>query len=262
MNDTWSLFDTHVHLDRLPTGLDPAYEAAQAKQAGVGRFLVPGVDPHDWQNLLTVVETIPDALAAPGVHPLAADQWCDATATRLESLLVHNKIIAVGEIGLDGNAGMPPAALQERALREQIRIAVTVGLPIVLHCRKATGRLLEILRQENADRAGGIWHGFSGSLETAQAALKLGFGLAFGGPLTWAGARRAPQVLQALPADWIVLESDAPDLAPAPYRGQINRPRYLSLIADRAGKLRNWTPEQTACITTANALRLLKLTRA
>jgi TatD DNase family protein len=258
MNDTRTLFDTHVHLDRLPKGLDPRLEAEQARHAGVGRFLVPGVDPRDWLKLLTVVATVPDALAAPGAHPLAADRWCSATAARLESLLDRKGVVAIGEIGLDGTPGMPPAASQERALRKQIRMAAGAGLPVILHCRKATGRLLEILRQEEARRIGGIWHGFSGSIETARAAMDMGFGLAFGGPLTWPGARRAPQVLKALPADRIVLESDAPDQAPAPYRGQTNRPRYLSLIAQRVGALRDWTPEQTAHITTTNALRLLK----
>ncbi len=253
------LFDTHVHLDRLPAELDPASEAAQARREGIGHFLVPGVLPRDWHALISVVESIPGALAAPGVHPLASVDWNPGAVAGLEALLSLESVVAIGEIGLDGTPGMPPALEQEQALRDLIRIAVAAGLPMVLHCRKATGRLLEILRQEGAARVGGIWHGFSGSLETAHAAIDLGFGLAFGGPLTWPGARRAPQVLQALPAESIVLESDAPDLPPAPYRGQVNRPCYLRLIAEQVGHLRHWTPEQTARITTANAQRLLRL---
>jgi len=253
------LFDTHVHLDRLPVEMDPVSEAEHGRREGIGHFLVPGVLPRDWPTLLSVVASIPGALAAPGVHPLASADWNPGTAAVLEELLSRESVVAVGEIGLDGTPGMPSAIVQEQALRDQIRRAVTAGLPMLLHCRKATGRLLEILRQEGAARVGGIWHGFSGSLETALAAIELGFGLAFGGPLTWPGARRAPQVLQALPADWIVLESDAPDLPPSPYRGQVNRPLYLRLIAEQVGSLRHWTPEQTARITTANAERLLRL---
>ncbi len=253
------LFDTHVHLDRLPEGMDPVREATQARDAGIGRFLVPGVSPRDWPALLAVVGSVPGAFGAPGVHPQAAAQWDRESAARLEALLPQKRVVAIGEIGLDGFPGMPPAAEQEQVLRSQLRIAAAAGLPVVLHCRKATGRLLEILRQEGASRVGGIWHGFSGSLETALAAMELGFGLAFGGPLTWPGARRAPQVLQALPAEWIVLETDAPDLPPAPHRGQVNRPLYLGLIAEHLGLLRHWTPEQTARITTANAMRLLRL---
>jgi TatD DNase family protein len=239
--------------------MDPAVEALLARDAGIGYFLLPGVFPDDWPGLLTTVGAVPGALAAPGVHPLAAMHWKPETAGGLQGLLCLDKTVAIGEIGLDGTPGMPAAGLQERALRAQIQMAITSGLPMVLHCRRATGRLLEILRQEGASRVGGIWHGFSGSLETARAAIDLGFGLAFGGSLTWPGARRAPQVLQALPEEWIVLESDAPDLSPAPYRGQVNRPRNLCLIAERVSTLRDWSPETTAEITTANARRLLRL---
>lgn len=253
------LFDTHVHLDRLPAEMDPISEVAQARRVGIGHFLVPGVDPRDWHALLSMVESIPGTLAAPGTHPLASASWNSEFAAVLEEMLSRESVAAVGEIGLDGSPGMPAAAVQEQVLREQLGIAIAADLPVVLHCRKATGRLLEILRQESAHRVGGIWHGFSGSLETARAAMGLGFGLAFGGPLTWPGARRAPQVLQALPADWIVLESDAPDLAPSPFRGQTNRPSYLGVIAEQVGFLRHWSPQTTARITTANALRLLRL---
>jgi TatD DNase family protein len=254
-----NLFDTHVHLDRLPAGTDAPREAAQARKAGVCRFLVPGVDPRHWQHLLAVAETVPGALAAPGAHPMAACLWNATTAAKLETLLNRETVIAIGEIGLDGSEGMPEATRQEQVLREQIRIALTAHLPMVLHCRKATGRLLDMLRQENASRTGGIWHGFSGSLETARAALRLGFVLAFGGPLTWPGARRAPEVLQALPPESIVLESDAPDLAPHPHRGHPNRPAYLPLVAAKVAELRGWSLEQTARITTANARRVLRL---
>lgn len=253
------LFDTHVHLDRLPRGTDFAQEAREARNAGIGRFLVPGVFPEGWEKLLTVSTSVCGAFAAPGAHPLAAGQWNRNTAMRLENLLSHRAVVALGEIGLDGSPDMPPADLQERAFREQIRLAKQAGLPILLHCRKATGRLLDILRQEDAARIGGIWHGFSGSIETARAAIGLGFGLAFGGPLTWPGARRAPQVLQAVPHEWIVLESDAPDLAPHPHRGETNRPVYLTLIARRVAELRGWNLEETGRITTGNACRMLGL---
>jgi TatD DNase family protein len=248
-----------VHLDRLPAGMDALKEAAQARKAGVCRFLVPGVDPRHWQHLLAVAKTVPGALAAPGVHPMAARLWNATTAAQLETLLNRETVIAVGEIGLDGSAGMPEATLQEQALREQIRIALTAHLPIVLHCRKATGRLLDILRQESIEHVGGIWHGFTGSRETARAAMQLGLVLAFGGPLTWPGARRAPEVLQALPPESIVLESDAPDLAPHPHRGQPSRPAHLPLVAARVAELRGWSLEQTARMTTANARRVLRL---
>jgi TatD DNase family protein len=254
-----ALFDTHVHLDRLPDGLDPAAEIVRAQQQGIDHFLLPGVEPQHWPGLMEMSATLSGCLAAPGVHPLAAHLWSDDTADRLRSLLKEPQVVAIGEIGLDGYLEKPAAEIQEQALRGQLRLAQQTGLPVLLHCRKATGRLLDILHQEKAGDCGGIWHAFSGSLDTAKAAIKLNFAIAFGGPLTWPDARRGPEVLKSLPAEWIVLESDAPDLAPHPHRGKTNRPAYLGLIAERVASLRGWSPEETARITTANACRVLRL---
>jgi TatD DNase family protein len=252
-------FDTHVHLDRLPVGLDPAAEIALAQRHDVEHFLLPGVEPQHWQQLLEMASALPGCHAAPGVHPLAAERWNNDTASQLLTLLNDPQVVAIGEIGLDGHLEHPAAEIQEQALRGQLRLARKAGLPVLLHCRKATGRLLDILRQEQAADCGGIWHGFSGSLDTARTAIKLNFAIAFGGPLTWPDARRGPTVLKEMPADWIVLESDAPDLAPHPHRGETNRPAYLSLIAERVASLRGWSLEETARITTANACRVLRL---
>ncbi len=253
------LFDTHVHLDMLPAGFDLAEEVALAERRGVRRFLIPGVSPRGWPHLVSVASQVAGGLTAPGLHPLAAHLWSESTADELTGLLAAENAVAIGEIGLDGQLDFPPAGVQEKAFRGQLRLARETGLPVVLHCRKATGRLLEILREEGAGECGGIWHGFSGSRETAAAAIELGFALAFGGPLTWPDARRAPEVLKMLPAEWIVLESDAPDLPPHPHRGEPNRPAYLALVAERVAALRDWSPEETARITTANACRVLKL---
>jgi TatD DNase family protein len=253
------LFDTHVHLDMLPAGFDLVEEVALAQEQGVRRFLLPGVSAEGWPHLVAVASQVAGGLIAPGLHPLAAHLWRESTAEDLAGLLTEGKSVAIGEIGLDGQLDYPPPAVQEKAFRGQLGLARETGLPVVLHCRRATGRLLEILREEGAGERGGIWHGFSGSRETAEAAIGLGFALAFGGPLTWPGARRSPEVLKMLPAEWIVIESDAPDLPPHPHRGEPNRPAYLSLVAERVAALRGWSPEETARITTANACRVLGL---
>ena len=254
-----AFFDTHVHLDRLPAVLNPADEVVLAQQQHIGRFLLPGVEPRHWQRLLKLAETLPGCLAAPGVHPLAAESWNNETANRLLNLLVSPQVVAIGEIGLDGHLAQPAAEIQEEAFRGQLRLARQAGLPVLLHCRKATGKLLRILNEEKAADQGGIWHAFSGSLDTARAAIKLNFAIAFGGPLTWLNNRRGPEVLQNLPAEWIVLESDAPDQTPHPHRGETNRPAYLRLVAERVAALRGWSLEETARITTANACRVLRL---
>lgn len=252
-------FDTHIHLDTLGDEQTIQREVGLAREAGVGAFLVPGVHPRDWPRLLRTVSRFPEALAAPGVHPLAASCWDVGVADRLTALLATPAVVAVGEVGLDGLIQGVSSEQQQKVLRHQVRLAVEAGLPLLIHCRKATERLLTILREEDARTVGGIFHGFSGSRETALQAVKLNFAIGFGGPLTYPEARRAPEVLSALPDEWIVLETDAPDLPPHPHRREDNRPSYLPLIAERVAHLRGWTREQAAAITTANALRVLNL---
>lgn len=250
-------FDTHAHLDFPPLREHLREELALARAAGVGGWVVPGVSPDGWPALMATVAEVPEALAAPGVHPRAAANWSEKTAAAL--MLLLDKAVAIGEIGLDGSLSSPSPAVQERAFRDQVRLAVAARRPLLIHCRKAMGRTLEILRGEGARRVGGIFHAFSGSPESAREALRMNFAIGLGGALTFANARRGPELAHALPADWLVLESDAPDLAPEPFRGQLNRPAYLPLIAARLADLRGWSPAETAAITAANARRVLGL---
>ncbi len=249
------LFDTHIHLDLL-TDLQP--EIAAARKIGINQFLVPGIRPATWPELLQTTAAIDGAVAAPGVHPLAARDWNQATREQLINCLQQTGIVAIGEVGLDSQIDIPQA-LQESVLRAQLRIAVDSQLPVILHCRQATGRLLQILQQERADRVGGIIHAFSGSLETALEAVKLGFALAVGGPVTYPEARRLPEVASQLPAEWLVLETDAPNMTPHPHRGAANRPIWLQYIQQRLAELRGWTLDETAAVTTNNARRVLRL---
>lgn len=249
-------FDSHAHLDRLGAVTELPERLLAARAAGVAGWLVPGVEPAGWAGLLAAVRTTPGAFAAPGLHPQAATRWNAACRDELERLLELPEVVAVGEVGLDGWSPVT-AELQEVALRDQLQLAVTGGRPLLLHCRRGTERLLQLLDQTGAARVGGIWHAFSGSLETARAAIRRNFALSFGGPLTWPEARRAPEVARQLPAEWLVVESDVPDLTPAPHRGQENRPEWLPLVGAALAATRGWTPEETARITTANLCRIL-----
>ncbi len=219
---------------------------------------MPGINRAGWDHLLTTVARTPSALAAPGLHPQSAHDWNADCRRDLAGYLTQPKCVALGEIGLDAVVEVP-SALQETVLRDQLRLAVDCGKPVLLHGRRSTGRLLEILREERIERVGGIWHAFSGSLETAQSAIRLNLALALGGPLTWPDSQRAAQVARALPAEWIVLETDAPWRAPHPHRSETNRPQWLGLIATQLAELRGWSLAETAAITTANARRVLRL---
>ena len=248
------LFDTHIHLDFLVSG--PA-ALGEARRRGVGGWLVPGVAPQDWPRLMAVATATPGAWAAPGVHPRAADQWRPELAAELRRLAADPRAAAIGEVGLDGQVG-PEPALQEAVFRQQIGIARETGRPLLLHMRAATGRVLELLRAERAFEVGGIAHAFSGSRETARQLIDLGFALGIGGVVTFPGTRLV-EVVRDVPADWLVLETDAPDLAPHPHRGTDNRPEWLTLVAERIAALRGWPLQETARITTLNARRVLRL---
>ena len=253
------LFDTHVHLDASPLAEDLEEEVQRARLAGIGCFVVPGVDRSGWRRVLGVAQTVSGAWAAPGLHPLAAGEWCPESERELQRLLVEPKVVAVGEIGLDTLLPSPSPDVQERAFRAQLRLAVAASRPVLIHCRQATERLLEILREEGAEQVGGIFHAFSGSLETALQGIRLGFAIGVGGTVTYTNARRLPGVVKKVPAEWIVLETDAPDLPPHPHRGEVNRPAWLPLVARRVAEIRGWSEVETARITTANAKRILKI---
>lgn len=237
---------------------DEALEHATA--AGVGNWLIPGVDRDGWPVLTALAGKDPRVLAAPGLHPMMAPQWDGTAASGLADLLTGPRCVAVGEIGLDGLIDVDMAQ-QESAFVGQLRLAIETGRPVIIHCRKAWGRLLEILRAEQAQRVGGILHAFGSSLEVARQAVALNFAIGFGGPLTWPNANKRIEVLKGLPAEAIVIETDAPDLPPHPHRGQENRPEWLALIAAKVAEIRGWSPEVTARITSENARRVLKLQR-
>ncbi|MBE0503862.1 MAG: TatD family hydrolase [Desulfuromonadales bacterium] len=251
------LFDTHIHLDRLPT-TDLASEFEQAREQGISSFLIPGIVPSNWDCLTALAAEYTGVFLAPGVHPLAAASWSPQVEERLLQLLAHPAVVAIGEIGLDRKLATP-LELQEQVFRAQLRLAVAAGRPLLLHCRGLLARSLEIFQEEQGGRVGGILHAFSGSVEMAKMALRLNLALGFGGGITWPEARRAPEVLRSLPATAFVLESDAPDQSPAPYRHERNRPQWLALIARRCAELRQCSLEEVATQTTTNARRILNL---
>lgn len=249
------LIDTHIHLDALA---DAASAIDEARGCGVGAWVVPGVAPCHWPRLAAAVGTVPGAWAAPGIHPQAAAEWRPELAGALLKLAAAERTVAIGEVGLDGLAG-PPRELQEAVFRQMIGIARESGRPLLLHARKATARLLALLRAERAAEVGGIAHAFSGSVETARQLIDLGFALGIGGVVTFPAAHRLGATVRQLPAEWLVLETDAPDLAPVPHRGAANRPAWLALVAARVAQLRGWSAAETAQTTSSNARRILRL---
>lgn len=246
------LIDSHCHLDAAEFDADRDAVQAAALAAGVGRIVVPGVAVDGFEKLKTSVARYPGCFAAYGIHPLYVMQAADADLDVLRRWLQTEKPVAVGEIGLDFYVpGIDPAR-QELFFVEQLKLAREFDLPVILHVRRAVDQVLKHLRRIRV--SGGIAHAFNGSRQQADEFIKLGFKLGFGGAMTYAGSTRIRALAAALPLDSIVLETDAPDMAPAWLNGGRNSPAELPRIAAVLAELRGLPVAEIAERTSANTL--------
>jgi len=245
------LIDSHCHLDAAEFDADRDAVQAAALAAGVGRIVVPGGAVDAFAKLKTSVARYPGCFAAYGIHPLYVMQAADADLDVLRRWLQTEKPVAVGEIGLDFYVDGIDPARQESFFVEQLKLARDFGLPVILHVRRAVDQVLKQLRRIRV--AGGIAHAFNGSRQQADEFIKLGFKLGFGGAMTYAGSTRIRALAAALPLDSIVLETDAPDMAPAWLNGGRNSPVELPRIAAVLAELRGLPVPEIGERTTANA---------
>jgi len=250
------LIDTHCHLDFEPLRSALPEILQRARRAGVGRFVVPGVKPAGWEGIRLLAKNDDGIMPAFGIHPMLAEQADDAALELLSSCL--DAAVAVGEIGLDYTVREPARTVQQEAFRRQLRMAVERGLPVLVHCRGGFADLLKIMTEERADRVGGIMHAFSGSPETARECMRLGFYISVCGTVTYRNAVRPLKVAREIPLDRLVLETDAPDLSPEPYRGRPNEPAFMLETARAVAELKGFPLELVAETATANALNVLR----
>ena len=248
------MIDTHCHLDCKPLATQLPELLLSARQAGVVGWVVPGVHPADWKRMCKVARGHPGVQCAFGIHPMHADLADEDTLARLSEIAAEG--IAIGETGLDPLYPIP-AEIQEEAFRHQIRLHVSLDLPVMVHCRRAFQRTLQILIEEDAHRVGGIMHAFSGSLEMAREFIKIGFAISISGTVTWEKAVRPVRLAREIPLDWIVFETDAPDMTPHPFRGQFNRPEWLRETVIAVAELRDMLVTDLITATQANSQRVL-----
>jgi TatD DNase family protein len=189
-----------------------------------------------------------------GVHPMHAGLADDTVLARLASIASAG--VAIGEIGLDPEYAVP-LENQERAFREQLRLAVRLGLPVLIHCRRAFQRTVRILQEEGAHHVGGIMHAYSGSSEMAREFIRLGFAISVSGMVTRDNSLRLIKVVHALPLEELVLETDAPDLTPQRYRGKPNQPAYLLETLCAVGRIKEVDPREAARLTRIRSLAAL-----
>lgn len=231
------LIDTHIHLDAAEFDADRGEVLDAARAAGVGGFVVPAVDRDSFARVEALAASAPDVAPALGIHPLFVDDASDEDLAVLESKLKATGAIAVGEIGLDYFVTDVDRERQEHFFVAQLKLAQRHDLPVIIHLRRAQDAVLKQLRR--IEVRGGIAHAFNGSRQQADAFIALGFKLGFGGAVSFEGSRRIRRLAVELPLEAIVLETDAPDMAPAWARGRRNEPenvvRYARLLAELRG---------------------------
>ena len=245
------LIDTHCHLDAAEFDLDRDVVHAAALAAGVERIVVPSVAVDRFNCVKTTVAGYSGCVAAYGIHPLFVTQAKESDLTVLHDWLLREKPVAVGEIGLDFYVPEQDPLRQEFFFVEQLKLAREFNLPVLLHVRRSVDAILKQLRRIKVP--GGIAHAFNGSRQQADEFIKLGFKLGFGGSMTYSGSTRIRQLAASLPLESIVLETDAPDMAPAWLAGRRNAPAELIRIAAVLAELRELSPERIAEQTTLNA---------
>jgi TatD DNase family protein len=256
------LADSHCHLDHEQFDADREAVIERALAAGVERMVAIGTGdgPPDLETGIRLADRYPEIYATVGVHPHDAGKASAETFQRLAELLRHPKVVALGEIGLDYHYDFSPRETQREVFIEQMRVAGDAGKPIVIHTREAWDDTLDLIERYWRPRAiPGIMHCFSGGPAEATRCVELGFYLSFGGILTFPKALALQEAARSAPADRILVETDAPYLAPVPRRGKRNEPAFVVETARKLAALRGETLESIAAATTGNLRRVLAL---
>jgi TatD DNase family protein len=249
------LIDSHAHLDFSQFKNDRSEVIERALDAGLTAIVNVGTDLASSERSAALARRHEPVYAAAGVHPHDAKTLSAAVLERLAELAGDPKVVAIGEIGLDFYRDLSPRDRQRDAFRRQIRLAIELDMPVVIHDRDAHGEVLEIMRQEKAERVGGVLHCFSGDLEMARAGIAMGFCIAFGGPITY-GGKKKQEIARRIPVDKILVETDCPFLTPVPHRGKRNEPAYVVYVAERMAEIRGISFEDVARATSENARRV------
>jgi TatD DNase family protein len=252
-------FDTHAHLDISPLREAEHDVVARARAAGVGHLVTVGIDAASSARAIEIAHRHEGVYAAVGVHPHDAATLTPEALVDLERLASCDKVVAIGETGLDYYRDRCPRDVQRAAFREQIRLARRCRLPVIVHDREAHADVLAILREEGAAEAGGILHCFSGHLAMAREVVDMGFLVSIPGTVTYKSAETLADVVRGLPLERLLIETDCPYLAPVPHRGKPNEPSYVPLVAARIAELKGVTVEDVGRVTTLNARRLFRL---
>lgn len=252
------IFDTHTHLNAQPFLGEEHQVIERAKQLAVNRFAVVGFDSKTIERALHLSQNFDEVVAIVGWHPTEAYRYTEQIEQQLLTQLTMPKVVAMGEMGLDYYWDDSTPQEQERVFRRQISIAKELNLPIVIHNREATSEVYRILKEEDIRDIGGIMHSYNGDVEYMKRFLDLGMHISFSGVVTFKNAPQVRECAKLVPLNRLLVETDAPYLAPVPYRGKQNEPGYTRYVVEAIAKERLCDWQTLAQQTTHNALELFR----
>lgn len=253
------LIDSHAHLDDERFDRDRDRLIKSLKEDGIDLVINPGSDLQSSIKSVTLSEQYESIYAAVGVHPHSAKEMDNSTIEVLKSFTARDKVVAIGEIGLDFYYDNSPRDIQRQRFIEQLDLAKEVDLPVIIHTRDAAQETFDILKEAQDGNLEGVLHCYSGSVEMALEYIKLGFYISLAGPVTFKNARVSKEVAKRIPLDKLLIETDSPYLTPEPNRGKRNEPIYVRYVAGTIAEIRGISFEEVATKTSENAKRLFRI---
>lgn len=253
------IFDTHAHYDDEDFDIDRESILMSMKEHGIGTIVNVGASMKSCRTTLALTEQYPFLYGALGVHPSDCADMTEEDIEWIRANAAKEKIVAVGEIGLDYYWDNVERSIQKKWFVRQLELAKEMGLPVIIHSREAAQDTLEIMKSEHKDTTGGVIHCFSYGVEMAREYLNMDYYLGIGGVLTFKNAKKLKEVVEYAPMDKLVLETDCPYLTPVPYRGKRNSSLYLPYVVEAMAEIKGMTTDEVIRVTRENAKRLYRV---
>ena len=253
------IFDTHAHYDDEAFDADREELLAGLPAAGIGQVVNIASSVKSIDDSLALAHRFPHVYCALGIHPEHCADMTDALLEEIREKLSDDKALAVGEIGLDYYWPQPDRELQRYWFAKQLQLANEVDLPVVVHSREAAADTMRIMKENLADKVGGVVHCYSYSADLAKEFVKMGFYIGIGGVVTFKNAKKIVEVAREIPLERILLETDCPYLAPVPYRGKRNSSMYLPYVVARIAEIKGVAEEEVISVTESNARNMYRL---
>ena len=250
------MIDTHAHLNDFKFDNDLDAVISRASAVGVDKIIVCGYDMASSRSAVKMALQYDSVFASVGIHPHDAKHFTDKALCEITELSECNKVIAIGEIGLDFHYDFSPREEQFAAFEAQIKLAGELNMPIIVHSRESNPEALEVLRQNKTNIVGCVFHCFSGDEDFACEVLDMGCYIGIDGPITYKASEKLRRVVEICPMDRLLIETDCPYLTPVPFRGKRNEPSYVRYVAEEVARIKNISVEDIDEITTTNARKL------